>query len=117
GDNLISNMPQYFPFKDTNLEKWINCLKSWEQLDIDIVVVGHGNPVDKTHITKVRTFFEKLNNVLIQSISEGLSINQVLKHPDLPIYFEEDPEGWIENGIRQNYKNIIQQNKERTKKK
>ena len=39
-------------------------------------------------------------------MKKELTIEEVLKHPDLPRYFEEDPEKWIENGIRQSYENM-----------
>jgi len=106
GDNLISNMPQYFPFMDTDLYKWINCLKIWERLDVEKFICGHGGIVGKNHVTKVRTFFENLWDVLVNSMKKNLTVEEVLKHPDLPRYFEEDPDKWIENGIRQSYENI-----------
>lgn len=106
GDNLISNMPQYFPFADSDLEKWVNCLKNWEQLEVDQFICGHGGIVGKSYVAKVRRFFEALRAFLASSIKDNLSIEEVLKHPDLPKYFEEDPENWIENGLRQSYENM-----------
>ncbi|MFQ5977754.1 MAG: MBL fold metallo-hydrolase [Candidatus Heimdallarchaeota archaeon] len=103
GDNLISNMPQYFPFADTDLAKWVNCLKNWENLDVDRFICGHGGIVGKNHVAKVRRFFEALRAFLVSSKKENLSMEEVLTHPDLPSYFEADPEGWIENGLRQTY--------------
>lgn len=106
GDNLISNMPQYFPFADTNLEKWIACLQSWEQLDAEHFICGHGGIVGKDHVTKVRGFFEKLQGFLVTSRENELTVEEVLNHPGLPVYFEDDPEKWIEKGIQQTYENM-----------
>ncbi|MHA2297849.1 MAG: MBL fold metallo-hydrolase [Candidatus Hodarchaeales archaeon] len=106
GDNLISNMPQYFPFADTDLDKWIICLKSWEQLDAEKFICGHGGITRKDHVINVRRFIEKLKNFLDNSLKEGLTVEEVLKHPDFPKYFEKDPDEWIEKGTRQCYANM-----------
>jgi glyoxylase-like metal-dependent hydrolase (beta-lactamase superfamily II) len=107
GDNLLSKMPQYFPFDNTNLDDWIRGLKEWEKMDIDWVVVGHGDVVKKDHITRVREFFEELVDFLEYSASEKLSIEQVLSHADCPSYFEEDPENWTSTGIEAYYERMI----------
>jgi glyoxylase-like metal-dependent hydrolase (beta-lactamase superfamily II) len=101
GDNILSNMPQYFPFEDTDLDKWISCLRSWEQLDVDKFICGHGGIVGKDHVTKVREFFENLREFLDRSLKEKFTLNEALSHPDMPTYFENDPEKWIEQGIWQ----------------
>jgi glyoxylase-like metal-dependent hydrolase (beta-lactamase superfamily II) len=106
GDNLLSNMPQFFVFEDTDLARWIACLREWEKLDIEAVVVGHGDIVNKDHVTKVRVYFEELLTVLNKSLELELPIETVLTLPDLPMYFEDDPEDWIETGIRQVYQNL-----------
>lgn len=108
GDNLLSKMPQYFHFDNTNLDDWIRGLKEWEKMDIDWVVVGHGDVVKKEHITKVREFFEKLVLFLKHSASEKLSVEQVLSHERCPTYFEEDPEDWTSMGIEAYYSRMIE---------
>ncbi|MFX0211414.1 MAG: MBL fold metallo-hydrolase [Candidatus Hodarchaeota archaeon] len=100
GDNLISNMPQYFPFTDTDLKKWINCLKIWEQLDVEKFICGHGGIVGKNHVIKVRTFFENLYDVLVNSMEKNLVIEEILTRADLPRYFEEDPDEIINPSIQ-----------------
>ncbi|MFX0117308.1 MAG: MBL fold metallo-hydrolase [Candidatus Hodarchaeota archaeon] len=107
GDNLLSNMPQYFPFVDTDLDKWITCLQSWEQMNADKFICGHGGIVGKNHVTKVREFFEKLREYLDKSLKENFSLKEALNHPDMPTYFENDPEKWIKQGIRQQLENLI----------
>jgi glyoxylase-like metal-dependent hydrolase (beta-lactamase superfamily II) len=107
GDNLLSKMPQYFPFDNTNLDDWVIGLKEWEKMDIEWVVVGHGNVVKKDHITKVREFFEELVLFLNRSASKGLTVEQVLSHGKCPTYFEEDPENWTATGIEAYYSRMI----------
>ena len=102
-------MPQYFPFADTDLSKWINCLQNWEQLDVEKFICGHGKIVGKDHATKVRMFFENLRDFLTHARKENLTVNEVLKHPELPTYFEEDPEEWIKNGIREQLRVLLDQ--------
>lgn len=106
GDNLISNMPQYFPFADTDLNKWITCLRSWEQLDAEQFICGHGGIVGKDHVAKVREFFETLQGFLVTSREKRLTVEEVLNHPGMPAYFEDDPEKWIEKGVQQTYENM-----------
>ncbi|MFW9991003.1 MAG: MBL fold metallo-hydrolase [Candidatus Odinarchaeota archaeon] len=105
GDNLISDMPQYFLFPDTDLNLWIDCLKSWEQLAADKFICGHGGIVGKDHVINVRTYFENLRQFLVNSLEKKLAIEDVLSHPELPEYFEGDPDGWLEKGIYQCYEN------------
>ena len=108
GDNLLSKMPQYFPFDNTNLNDWIKGLKEWEKMDIDWVVVGHGDVVKKNHITRVREFFEELVLFLEYSASKKLSVEQVLSHENCPTYFEDDPENWTITGIEAYYNRMIE---------
>ena len=107
GDNLLSKMPQYFPFDNTDLHAWINGLKEWEKLEINWVVVGHGDVVTKDHITKVREFFEELVLFLERCASEKLLVEQVLSHEKCPNYFEKDPENWTAAGIEASYSRMI----------
>ncbi|MHA2363032.1 MAG: MBL fold metallo-hydrolase [Candidatus Hodarchaeales archaeon] len=104
GDNLMSNMPQFLLHPDSNLEKLINCLKRWEKMEISTVVPGHGNPVKKDHIRKVRAYYEELYEYLVQAKEANLTMNEILKQ--FPEYFEPDPENWIKTGIQQVFKNI-----------
>jgi len=108
GDNLLSKMAQYFPFSNTNLDDWIIGLQEWEKMDIDWVVVGHGDVVKKDHITRVREFFEELVLFLERSTSEKLSVEQVLSHEHCPTYFEDDPEKLTVMGIEAYYKRMLE---------
>jgi glyoxylase-like metal-dependent hydrolase (beta-lactamase superfamily II) len=107
GDNLLTDMPQYFFHTDSNLKKYINCLKEWEKMDIEMIIPGHGNITNNpSHISRVRSYFEKLAEFLLQAKHSDLSIEELLTLTALPKYFEPDPEKWIEKGIRHFYDNI-----------
>ncbi|MHA2247093.1 MAG: MBL fold metallo-hydrolase [Candidatus Hodarchaeales archaeon] len=106
GDNLLSDMPQYFFHTDSDLVKYIECLKRWTQMDIKTVIPGHGNLTDPSHISKVLTYFDKLYDFLIQAKKSDLGIHEILNHQNLPEYFEPDPNNWIRAGIKQVYKKI-----------
>ena len=106
GDNLITDMPQFFLHPDSDLEKYIKCLRKWKQMEIDTVIPGHGNITSPSHIIKVLDYAEDLYAFLLASKENNLMINEILDHKDLPSYFEPDPNNWISAGIKQIYKNL-----------
>lgn len=106
GDNLLSYMPQYFFHTDSDLVKYIECLKKWREMDIKTVIPGHGNLTKASHISRVLTYFERLHDFLSQAKESDLQIHEILNHQNLPEYFEPDPNNWIRSGIKQVYKKI-----------
>ncbi len=106
GDNIVSDMPQYFLHPDADLLKFINCLKQWLKMEIDFVIPGHGNVTTPSHIKHVLHYSEELYDFLIKSKQDSLKLEEVLNHKDLPVYFESDRENWIFPGIKQLYTNL-----------
>ena len=106
GDNIVTDMPQFFLHPDSNLEKFIKCLKKWKQMEIDIVIPGHGNITTPSHIIRVLDYAEDLYEFLLKSKEKNYRIDEILDHKDLPKYFEPDPNNWIPSGIKQIYKNL-----------
>ncbi|MHA2292451.1 MAG: MBL fold metallo-hydrolase [Candidatus Hodarchaeales archaeon] len=106
GDNLLTDMPQYFFHFDSNLMKYIHCLKTWKNMDIKTVIPGHGNPVDHSYISKVLVYFERLHDFLINGKESNLLIQEILNHPKKPDYFEPDPNDWLSKGIKQVYNKL-----------
>jgi len=106
GDNLVTDMPQFFLHPDSDLEKFISCLKKWKQMEIDIVIPGHGNITTPSHVIRVLEYAEDLYEFLLESKENDLKVNEILDHKDLPSYFEPDPNNWIPAGIKQIYKNL-----------
>ena len=106
GDNILTEMPYFAFHPSADLQKYIMSLKSWKKLNIEIVIPGHGNIVSWNYVTKVLDYFELLYSILIEEKEAETPIEKLLKIPELPEYFENDPENWIEEGIKRFYKNL-----------
>lgn len=57
GDAVIDWMPF---FNDGYPEDWIQTVAALEQLDVDRVIVGHGDPQPKSHLTFFRSYLSDL---------------------------------------------------------
>ncbi|MHA2364660.1 MAG: MBL fold metallo-hydrolase [Candidatus Hodarchaeales archaeon] len=90
GDNLTTSHPS-FAWPITVIDTY----KEWEQLEINNVVPGHGHIVDKNYILEVRKHFEELLEKILELKLQSLTVSQVLKHPDLPIYSSKIQKGWV----------------------
>jgi hypothetical protein len=96
GDNLLSCYAQVF----SNGKILLDLYRSWESLDVKHIIPGHGFVVDKEYLRNVRTYFEDLIQALKELKAQGLTINQVLKHVDVPEYCYKDHSLWEEGGRR-----------------
>ncbi|MFX1511703.1 MAG: MBL fold metallo-hydrolase [Promethearchaeota archaeon] len=108
-DNLLSSIPQHFLHDGADLYKSICCFKKWKELDITTIIPGHGNPVKKEYINPILGYYENLHEFLVEAKKATMTIENVLKDPNLPKYSVPYPENWtnwIEGGIKQVYKNI-----------
>lgn len=122
GDNILECYPQLL---NSNW-KTMDLLHSWEEMDIEHVIPGHGKPVTKEYITNILFYYDKLIAFLKEQIRHNTSLKNVLKHPELPEYFgttQTDwhhacrPEAnWLITGIEGWYKFLKKQEKESTKK-
>ncbi len=90
GDNLLECYPQLLA---SNWES-LDLLRSWEEMDIKYVIPGHGKPVTKEYITKVRQYYEDLISFLKQEINKKTSLKDILKNPQLPAYFGTKQTDW-----------------------
>ena len=70
------------------------------------MIPGYGNLTTLSHLERVLAYFERLYEFLIQRKKSKVQINEIIPHPNLPEYFEPDPENWIERGIKQVYTKI-----------
>jgi len=84
GDLVQVDVYPYFGETDTDVEKWIHALGTWESMDIDAVVPGHGRVVKKDYLPGVRTFFQEMLSTLRDLKAEGVSVEEVIHHPRLP---------------------------------
>jgi glyoxylase-like metal-dependent hydrolase (beta-lactamase superfamily II) len=93
GDLLQVDRTPYFGEPDTDIGRWVGALKTWEDMDVDTVVPGHGGAVDGRYVTRVRTFFEKMLETLRSLKEEGVPLDEVAHHPRLPSgYWPADTE-------------------------
>jgi len=90
GDNLLECYPQLL----ASNWKSLDLLRSWETLDVVHVVPGHGKPVTKDYITKVRQYYEDLISFLKKEINKNTPLKDVLKNPQLPAYFGTKQTDW-----------------------
>ncbi|MFX1538745.1 MAG: MBL fold metallo-hydrolase [Promethearchaeota archaeon] len=84
GDLVQVDLYPYFGEPDTDIEKWIHALKTWESMDIKAVLPGHGKFVTKDYLLGVRTFFEGMLATLKELKAEGVPIEEVIHHSNLP---------------------------------
>ena len=105
GDNLVVTYPQLI----RSSFKTIDMYKSWEDMDIELFIPGHGNPVKKEYVISVRKYYESLVDFLKVKIKEKTSIRKILKDKNLPRYFAigsddwsfacRPEDNWLESGI------------------
>ncbi|MHA1442612.1 MAG: MBL fold metallo-hydrolase [Candidatus Heimdallarchaeota archaeon] len=90
GDNLLECYP---PLQRVFVNP-INLLKELEKYDIEYIIPGHGKVVDKSYLIKVREYYEQMEAFLKDAKEKNLTIEEVLKHPDLPKYFAQGSSDW-----------------------
>jgi glyoxylase-like metal-dependent hydrolase (beta-lactamase superfamily II) len=84
GDLMQVDRTPYFGEPDTDIEKWTRALQTWESMDLDAVVPGHGAAVDRSYVSSVRAFFEEMLEALRSLKEEGVPLDEVAHHPRLP---------------------------------
>ena len=94
GDLVQVDAYPYFGEPDTSVEKWIHILKTWESMDIDFILPGHGRPVKRDYLHGVRTFFEEMLRVLKDLKADCVPIEEAIRHEKLPTGY------WGKDAIR-----------------
>lgn len=94
GDLIQAKVCPYFGEPDTDMNKWIQALKEWNNQDIDYILPGHGGILNKDYAQSVLEFFEKIIKELRKFKKEGLSEEELLKQPVFSKGY------WPENAIR-----------------
>ncbi len=94
GDLLQVDVYPYFGEPDTDLEKWISALKTWEGMDIKAVLPGHGRHVEKSYLTGVRVFFEEMLATVKQLKADGIQIEEVAYNSKIPTGY------WSKEAVR-----------------
>ena len=93
GDNLIEAFAQLPGSPSETLEIYTY----WESLDIEKIVPGHGNIVEKNYLLQIKSYFENLYSTLESLINQRISRKKILSHQTLPKYFAESHPDWTES--------------------
>ena len=87
GDAVIDWMPF---FNDGYPEEWIQTVANLETLDIVQIVVGHGDPVPKSHLAYFRGYLTDLVGAVKKATADGMPL------PDMKKKVAEDLAGKYE---------------------
>jgi glyoxylase-like metal-dependent hydrolase (beta-lactamase superfamily II) len=83
----------YWPFisdPTEDFEGWISSFEYMLNLDIEIVIPGHGPLVEKGYIKEQLIFMKNLKNNVLKAISEGKKLEQI----EIPEYKYKPAEDW-----------------------
>jgi glyoxylase-like metal-dependent hydrolase (beta-lactamase superfamily II) len=58
---------------------WIESLKKIEEMDVDVVVPGHGEIGDKSDVRRFREFIEKVVNTVTTAIEKGVTLDEAIE--------------------------------------
>mgnify|MGYP000722280337 CR=1 FL=1 len=71
GDNVFHKVQTWFHEADP--EGWLESLKRIEELDVDVIVPGHGQVCDKSYLKEQASFIREWMDAVRKAIEEGLS--------------------------------------------
>jgi cyclase len=115
GDNVctsgIPNLSESYPLE------WLDALKSMEEMDVEVLVPGHGTIGNMDSIKKFRTELNSLLNRVRKKIDEGFIRDDIIKevsfkdtvHAAYPPQFSERFSNHIKNGIGRLYDVLIRE--------
>ncbi|MHA1187234.1 MAG: MBL fold metallo-hydrolase [Candidatus Heimdallarchaeota archaeon] len=84
GDLMQVERYPYFGEQDTDLEKWINAIKSWQEMAVKSVIPGHGRVVDVDYLSSVRSFFEDMLKAVKELKEEKVPEEEIANHSKIP---------------------------------
>ncbi len=84
GDLMQVERYPYFGEPDTDLVKWINAIKSWQEMNVKAIIPGHGRVVDADYLSGVRSYFEEMLTVVKKLKKEKVPEEEVANHPEIP---------------------------------
>jgi glyoxylase-like metal-dependent hydrolase (beta-lactamase superfamily II) len=109
GDLVQVDVYPYFGEPDTDMEKWVAALKSWEEMKVNTVLPGHGKKIDGKYLSNVKKYFDGLLNTLKELKKINYPEEEVAKHPKLPKGYWPDSATktpWFDYSITNLYKNL-----------
>jgi len=74
GDNIFHKCQTFF--HEAFPEQWLESLKRIEELDVDVIVPGHGEVCDKGYIGEQASFIEEWLDAVKRAIADGLSVEE-----------------------------------------
>jgi cyclase len=75
GDNVVNGMPY---FHESVPGEWLHSLDALMELDIDVVVPGHGDVGDKSLVPKMRTETAACIDLVKAAIAKGMTLEETL---------------------------------------
>ncbi len=72
-DNINLGMPV---FRDASPDKWLETLKRLEELDVDMVVPGHGEITDRSCFSKMSNIIQDWLDAVGDAVKKGMSLEE-----------------------------------------
>jgi cyclase len=76
GDNVVQRMPI---FLNSLPYEWLKSIKRLKQLDVDIIVPGHGDICDKTYLQNMNDAVQYCLDSVKSAIDAGMSFEEILE--------------------------------------
>jgi glyoxylase-like metal-dependent hydrolase (beta-lactamase superfamily II) len=76
GDAVVDWMPF---LNDGYPEEWIQTVAELEKLDVERVIVGHGDPAPKSHLVFFRSYMTDLVGSVKKAAADGMSLEDMKK--------------------------------------
>lgn len=104
GDILFNGFVPYIDWKTgSNTRNWIDCLERLSQWDIDTVIPGHGEPVDKTFFDQQKRFLIDLRAAVQQAIDKKETLEEMKKNIKMSNYNHLDFQPFLTPDIESVY--------------
>jgi len=90
GDAIVSNM---HPYKgQANFRQWIEGLGRIQEMDIDLIVPGHGEICCKAEVKRTLEYFQQMWDRVLELRREGCAKDKVVEHThDLITFYPIEP--------------------------
>jgi phosphoglycerate dehydrogenase-like enzyme/glyoxylase-like metal-dependent hydrolase (beta-lactamase superfamily II) len=86
GDACVNGAFNFMGHSDS--ASWIRVLEKCQQLDVKLVLPGHGPPAGKELLEKQKRYFVELRQQVKKSIDAGQALEDIRKNIDMPWYKE-----------------------------
>lgn len=85
-------------------DTWIQAFKTILDIDIEIIVPGHGPLCDKSEIKTQLNWFEAVRDEMKRLIAEGTLMEEAVKHKGYPDFYESEREERRDDTLRHWYR-------------